>query len=140
MRFRSFWPITLWTLIIFVLSFTSGTSFPSADWMDWFKLDKWIHAFLYFILFLSGFIPIDTRGYSNVSVNFLLLTLYCLFIGVFTELIQAFFLSNRSGDIDDMVANSFGVVLAIVFVRFIFKKWPWKEANDGTVTRGDGTV
>ncbi|MCB9188953.1 MAG: VanZ family protein [Flavobacteriales bacterium] len=140
MRFRSFWPFVLWTVIILILSFTSGKSFPSSDWMDWFKLDKWVHAFLYFALFVFGFIPITSRQLGAMPAKTIILISYCLFIGVFTELIQAYCLVDRSGDIADMIANALGVIIGFVFVRIFYKNWPWKITNEGTVSSNEETV
>ncbi len=130
MRFRSFWLAISWSIVILVLSFMSGKSFPSSDWMDWFKLDKWIHAFLYFTLFLLLYVPIDTRRLSKHRQVVLACIGYCLFLGVFTEAVQAFILTDRSGDLPDLIANTMGVVFAIVLVRISRKKWPWKGVND----------
>lgn len=118
----------------------SGKSFPSADWMDWLKLDKWIHAFLYFVLFILIYLPTRVRETSRLPKFTGLGILYCLGIGAFTELIQAFFLKDRSGDIADMVANTFGVFMAIVLVRILTKKWPWKEVNEETVVLSEQTA
>lgn len=130
MRFRSFWPAIIWTVVILVLSFTSGKSFPSSDWMEWFKLDKWIHAFLYFSLFILLYIPINERDGSKRNQWVIFSVVYCLFLGMFTELVQAFVLTDRSGDIPDMVANTFGVLFGVISVRIITQNWPWKVTND----------
>ena len=133
MKLRSFWPAIIWTVIILLLSFMSGKSFPSASWMDWFKLDKWIHAFLYFTLFILGFLPLHHRDVKGKKANVVYLILFCFFLGVFTEVIQELFLEDRSGDLPDMVANSIGVFFGVILVRIRLKKWPWKGCNEGTV-------
>lgn len=130
MKFRSFWPAVFWSIAILVLSFMPGKSFPAVSWMDWLKLDKWIHAFLYFLLFLLIYIPVNERKKPNHQPIVIAGGLYCLFLGLFTEFIQGFFLSDRSGDLQDMAANAFGVVLAIVLVRLVHQKWPWKVVNE----------
>lgn len=130
MRFRSFWPAVFWSVAILVLSFMPGKSFPAVSWMDWLKLDKWIHAFLYFILFLLIYIPVNERKKQQHQVLIAVGCFYCFFLGLFTELVQGFFLTDRSGDLPDMVANVLGVVLAIGLVRLIQKKWPWNASNE----------
>lgn len=140
MQFRSLWPAILWSSTILVLSFMPGKSFPSVDWMDWFKVDKWIHAFLYFTLFILIYIPIRKRRSSKFSQFVKIGIAYCLLLGVFTELVQAFFLSDRSGDIADMVANMFGILVAIVLLRILTRKWPWKAVNEETVEMDEQTV
>ncbi|WP_258543234.1 VanZ family protein [Parvicella tangerina] len=130
MKFRSFWPAICWTLLILGLSFMPGKSFPSADWMDWFKLDKWVHAFLYAVLFTLLFIPIQERKMIGHARLVLLSVSFCLFLGLFTEIVQGVFLVDRSGDLPDMIANTLGVFLSVLFFRFKDKKWPWKVTNE----------
>ncbi|CAG5086201.1 hypothetical protein CRYO30217_03042 [Parvicella tangerina] len=107
-----------------------GKSFPSADWMDWFKLDKWVHAFLYAVLFTLLFIPIQERKMIGHARLVLLSVSFCLFLGLFTEIVQGVFLVDRSGDLPDMIANTLGVFLSVLFFRFKDKKWPWKVTNE----------
>lgn len=114
-----------------------GKSFPSADWMDWFKLDKWIHAFLYLSLFILGYIPLKERKGERYPAKIIFLLLYCLGLGAFTELIQELLLEDRSGDIPDLVANSTGVIFAVVLVRLFDKNWPWKPSIEETVSLGE---
>lgn len=130
MRLRSFWPAVLWSVVILVLSFTSGKSFPSADWMQWFKLDKWIHAFIYLVLYILIIFPLKESAFKRKSLAVYIAALYCLFLGLFTELVQAYLLVDRSGDVPDMVANAFGVVFGVISIRIITKKWPLNYVND----------
>jgi VanZ family protein len=76
------------------------------------------------------FFPIKGRKLSNASQKVFWSIGLCLFLGLFTELVQAFVLVDRSGDVPDMVANSFGVLLAVLTVRFFYKNWPWKVVNE----------
>lgn len=130
MRFRSFWPAVFWSVAILVLSFMPGNSFPAVSWMDWLKLDKWIHAFLYFILFLLIYIPVNEGKKQRHQLFVIVGCIYCLLLGLFTELFQEFFLPDRSGDLPDMIANAFGVVLAGFLIRLVHKKWPWNTSNE----------
>lgn len=139
MRLRSFWPSILWAILIIVLSTASGKSFPSADWMEWFKLDKWIHAFLYFVLFVLLYIPCVVRRNDLSLFIRLALILTPILLGVMLELIQTL-LPDRSGDIPDAVANTVGVLFGLIFIKMFFKKWPWENLTEGAVDPSDGTV
>ena len=125
MFFKNFWPALAWAIVIFLLCSAPGKSIPSTDWMRWFNLDKWIHAFFYFVLFLLLY-----RGYryeKNRATYFIVSFLICILYGIGIELIQAFFLPDRSGDVPDAVANSMGAIFAVIGLRIITKKWPWKS-------------
>lgn len=135
-RLKSYWPAVGWMIAIIYLSTTSSKSFPSSDWMDWFKLDKWIHALLYFVLFILSYLPYLNRkeGSKNAYWTF---ALAAVLLGVVLELVQAYVLVDRSGDVPDAIANTVGVILGFVFIRFTYKKWPWNLQNEGTVKLND---
>lgn len=126
MFFKHFWPAIVWAVVIFFLCSTPGKSFPSADWFRWIAFDKWVHAFLYFVLFGACYL-----GYRNLSGNikkyFFVSLFVCVFYGVGIELFQAFFLTDRSGDVPDAVANTMGSVFSILSIKIWFKNWPWER-------------
>jgi VanZ family protein len=125
MFLKNFWPAILWAIVIFILCSTPSKSIPSSDWLRWVNFDKWVHAFLYFVLFLACF-----WGYKNYKgdwkIYFFISFFTCITYGIGIELMQAFFLPDRSGDVPDAVANSMGSVFAILFIKIYFKKWPWQ--------------
>jgi glycopeptide antibiotics resistance protein len=123
MFLKNFWPAILWAIFIFFLCSTPGKSIPSADWMQWVNLDKWIHAFLYFVLFILMYF--GYRNTRNVSAMFWVSFICCVTYGVGIELFQAYFLTDRSGDIPDAVANAMGAVFGIFAVKIYWKQWPW---------------
>ncbi len=124
MFFKNFWPAIVWAIVIFLLCSAPGKSIPSADWMRWINVDKWVHAFLYFVLFLTCY-----NGYrkfaGNWKIYFILSFAICVAYGIGIELVQAFFLPDRSGDVPDAVANSMGSVFAVLAIRTWSKTWPW---------------
>lgn len=138
MRLKSLWPFFLWMALIIVLSTTSGKSFPSSDWMQWFKLDKWIHAFLYFVLFLLLYIPVR-NGKTRWDVKSWTVYILSPALGAGLELIQTL-IPDRSGDLPDAVANTVGVLIAVFLLRWKLKKWPWEDTVEGTVVSSDGTA
>jgi glycopeptide antibiotics resistance protein len=126
MFFKNFWPAILWAIVIFVLCSTPGKSIPSTDWLRWVNFDKWVHAFLYFVLFIACY-----WGFKNYNGNwrtyFIISLLVCVLYGIGIELLQAFFLIDRSGDIPDALANTMGSVFAVFGIRLWVKAWPWEK-------------
>ena len=127
MFFKNFWPAILWSIVIFILCSTPGKSFPSTDWMRWFNFDKWVHAFLYFVLLCLCYFGYRKYANKEWGTMFLVSLIFCVCYGVGIELFQAFFLPDRSGDAPDAVANSMGSVFAILSIRILFKSWPWQN-------------
>lgn len=126
MFFKNFWPAIVWAIVIFVLCSSPGKSFPSTDWLRWISFDKWVHAFLYFVLFSTCYY--GYHKYKNNQQSYFLITLaICVLYGVGIEVFQSLFLPDRSGDIPDAVANTMGSILAIFGIRIWFKRWPWQN-------------
>ena len=125
MIMKNFWPAILWAIVIFLLCSAPGKSIPSTDWLRWVNFDKWVHAFLYFVLFFLLFL--GYRKFSSIKLLFWLSFIFCVVYGVGIELIQAYFLPDRSGDVPDALANSMGAVFGVIGVKLYWKIWPWQS-------------
>lgn len=112
-------PALLWSGIIFFLCFLPGSAFPKEDWLDRIYFDKWVHAFLYFVLFfLIYYFPKK----KSISI-YIIATALCVAQGVLIEFIQSSTLvKNRSFDVYDIVANVVGVLLAWIAIRYFSNK------------------
>jgi len=106
-------PALLWSGIIFFLCFLPGNKLPKEDWLDKIEFDKIVHAALYFILFfLIKRIPENPTKTILFFAGFL-----CITQGILIEFVQgSSVIQNRSFDVYDIVANIFGVMLALIIV------------------------
>lgn len=131
MFLKNFWPAIAWAIVIFILCSTPGKSFPSTDWFRWVNFDKWVHAFLYFVLFSACYF--GYRKYDNHTKKYFYISLFvCVAYGIGIELFQGFFLVDRSGDVPDAVANSMGTIFAIIGIKIWLKVWPWEYNSHET--------
>lgn len=110
----------LWALLIFILCAIPGKDIPFAGIWDIFNLDKLIHATLFFIqaiLLVHGF---------NKQTQIILFTknpkifaaIICIIYGGDLELMQGAFFEDRTADVYDFIANSFGAVAG----TFVYQK------------------
>lgn len=106
----------LWAVIIFILCATPGQYIPSADWLELLSVDKFVHASIFFIL--TALLLLVAIKYQQTQATVLIYFLLCVSYGGLLEIMQATVLSNRSADWQDMVANTFGCVVALL----LFKK------------------
>src|SRR5687767_9907319 len=104
-----------WILIIFILCATPGDYIPSSDWMELLSVDKLIHAAMFFVLSALFFITAIKykQGLFVVVIYFILSVLY----GLSLELMQSTFFRNRSTDWKDVVANTLGCLIALMFLK-----------------------
>jgi hypothetical protein len=109
----------IWALIIFILCATPGQYIPSANWLDLLSVDKLVHAGIFFtqcfLLFAVVFKYNQPRGMLYVYL------FSAILYGVSLELMQAYVFSNRTADWKDIVANSFGCLIALFFLGRIRK-------------------
>ena len=111
-RYPRFFAAT-WAFIMLLLCATPGSLIPDADWMDLLSIDKLVHASMFFILCSLVF-------YASTHVaEIVWWALLSVFYGFLLEYFQANYFSDRSADWKDVIANSFGVLVAILTYRRI---------------------
>jgi VanZ family protein len=101
----------LWLLLITLLLCTPGTEFPKITWKDKIMLDKLIHAALFAILILTWcwFYSRKQKSAPDTKKLFIIITLLGFLYGIGTEIIQELFISFRSFEIPDIIADGVGV-------------------------------
>lgn len=113
----------LWALVIFALCSMPGSLIPTVSWLELLSFDKWVHAGVFFVL-LSLLQIAVTAHQQNKKFVYFYFTL-CVLYGGALEIMQATVFSERSADWLDMIANSFGCVIAFVLNtrinRLVFK-------------------
>jgi len=109
----------IWAAFIFTLCATPGHFIPSVSWLELLSFDKWVHATMFFILNSLLFLVVIKFIQSKqwLIIYFLLCVLY----GGLLEIMQAKCFSNRSADVLDFIANTFGCVVAALFFKKIEK-------------------
>ncbi|HVF81212.1 MAG TPA: VanZ family protein [Flavisolibacter sp.] len=107
----------IWILLISVLCFLPGSAFPKQDWLDEVSFDKWVHFGLFAVLlFLWRFHFPYSRPY-----HFILFGLSVVY-GFGVETIQHYFISNRSFDLYDVVADMAGSIAGLWFWARVYIK------------------
>ena len=111
-------PISLsviWVVFIFVLCATPGQYIPSADWLELLSFDKFVHACMFFILSSLLFLIAIKNKQSNSAIGIYFLG--CVLYGALLEVMQANYFSNRSSDWKDIVANTIGCIVGLLFLK-----------------------
>jgi VanZ family protein len=107
-----------WLIFISILFFLPGSALPKDDWLSKIYFDKWVHfGFFALLLFLWRFyFPGESKYHHH-----LLAFAFCY--GLSVELIQHFFIANRSFDVGDLIADMTGGVAGIwIWVKRYIKK------------------
>jgi Fe2+ transport system protein B len=106
-----------WLVASTVLFCLPGKVLPAAGWMDALKIDKWVHTGIFFLLFVLWSFALSLKVGKHLLWLFLALFSY----GCIIEWVQDRFIINRSFDIYDIVADTAGALIGLVFIRYIKK-------------------
>ncbi|MEN8702626.1 MAG: VanZ family protein [Polaribacter sp.] len=85
------------------------------------NIDKVYHSTAYFSLALAWLISFYKEKNTKIIIVFA-----CIFFGIIIEVIQSKFTNHRTGDSLDIIANSVGVLLALLFFNLVLKKKAYK--------------
>jgi VanZ family protein len=104
---RARWLAIAWTLLIFILCFLPGSEIPDVDIPF---IDKWMHLVLFGVF---SFLWLCSAPNNNI---FFLVSLFTItvFLGWLVEYIQGHYVSGRTQDNMDTIADAVGGLIGIV--------------------------
>lgn len=108
----SFSPAIFWFCICTWLFLLPGSELPDTDWMHKYQVDKLVHVFLLFWLCILFMLPLKNSP-SKKTWYFFIALLFIIY-GIVIEFIQRDYVPNRSFDIQDIFADTIGVIIALV--------------------------
>lgn len=113
------WKSIVWAIFILVLCGIPGNQINKVKFIDIPQMDKLVHFFLYYMFTLLLISENNTqKHHRKVTVNAILLAAtISLGYGVAIEILQKVLFINRGADIWDMIANTFGFLLAALSYR-----------------------
>jgi VanZ family protein len=118
-QINSFWPAIAGLIIATLLFCLPGKEFPDTGWLDQIHFDKVVHIGLFSMLIVLWCLPFRSRigDKQKLSRIYLLVVLAYIVYGIAIEFIQRDFISNRSFDLFDIVADTIGCILGWVIVQ-----------------------
>ena len=114
----------LWALLILILCGMPGKDIPHISFLELLSFDKFVHAGIFFVLVL-----LMVRGltlqitFSGIKNNAKLFSFgFCVIYGGSLEIMQGTIFQDRSADVFDFIANSFGATLGLLLYNSMEKK------------------
>jgi VanZ family protein len=113
----SFIPLICWFIISTILLTLPGSAFPQENWLGKIWFDKWVHIGMFAIMVWLGCWAThkkypDTRKLRTV---FMWIGLASLLYGIGMEFIQKYCITNRSFDEGDIVADTIGCTVGVLY-------------------------
>lgn len=113
----------VWALVILALCGMPGRDIPHISFLEILAFDKWVHAGIFFILALLMIRGFRLQKSSWVRKYAIAVTiLFCVLYGGALELMQAAVFVERSADVYDFIANSFGAIIGVSLYRKLADK------------------
>lgn len=114
----------LWALVILVLCGIPGHDLPHVSFLELLQFDKWVHAGIFFILgilLIRGFRLLRKASIFRHYPD--LMAVACgMGYGGLLEILQGTIFVDRSADLYDFIANTFGCVMAMIFYPPLSKR------------------
>jgi VanZ family protein len=114
-------PALTWLVVVTVLLCLPGSALPKENWFDKIWLDKWIHILLFLIMVYLWCQYISKPG-GKKSRYFRQIAIYFFIYGIVMELVQKFFIPNRSFDVKDVLADGLGCATGLLISIRAIKK------------------
>jgi VanZ family protein len=119
-----FVPAISWFIFSLILLCLPGSTIPKYPWLAVIYADKWIHIFLFGMLYYLFARPFFSSKLKKTQQKkwFLLILVGGIAYGIIMEFVQKYWIPNRSFEVWDIVADSCGCLLGYVYCVGRLKK------------------
>ncbi len=108
--------ITLAVIATIIIAILSLTAIPKINFgLELKSSDKILHVLAYFTLSTVWFLALQKKMSNLYSRLFLIFTL--IIYGIILEVLQGGITNYRTGDFYDVIANTIGVLLAVLLIN-----------------------
>jgi len=117
--FFQYWKTIVWLTIVFFLSTMTVPDVSSVPLVNIPHFDKIIHFSMYFILATLWMLDDFKKTKAFRMFNLIIIMIFSISYGLLMEVVQQIIVQDRTGDILDVLANTIGVIIAILIFRNI---------------------
>lgn len=123
MKITYFWKPLLWLAIICYALFIPAKDLPVKPFLNIPHFDKMVHFTLFFI-----FCVLLLKPFKRLQLKYYILSpLISLILGALLEFSQHSLSKTRSSDIHDFIANTAGIISAVVFYYLFVSNRKWEK-------------
>ena len=120
-----------WLLLITVLSLLSFPDDPDGG-LNIPHMDKAVHFIFYFVMAILGGLYLREASKKTISLpkGLIMSLLFAVIYGMIIEVIQSTLTDYRSGELEDILANSLGAIAGVLLLKYLFsgkRQQNWKH-------------
>lgn len=119
MKYLKFWKPICIALIILYGSLTSSDNLDKIEFLSIPNIDKVIHFLFYLSLSITFISSLYKSTHLKLVDQYLLTIIFSISYGLIMEVLQFYVTMNRTADILDVVANTFGCILGVVLFNYL---------------------
>lgn len=110
----------VWTFIVVIGSLSPRNNLPRVTWFSLLHFDKIVHLSFYFIMCILMYFSVMRELRVKWSWQKALITsaVTSISIGILMEILQTNLNTGRYFDIFDILANTVGVLIAVIAINF----------------------
>lgn|SRR5688572_23534295 len=121
-RIKSIWPGILWLILSTIAFSIPGSALPKNNWLSKIHFDKWVHVGIFSVMVVLWCLPLLHRPLQKPLPRLVIQIAVGFFgYGILIELMQHYFISNRSFDGGDIAADAIGCLIGFLFMRTQWK-------------------
>jgi len=117
--------------IVFILLSLPGSSFHTpSKWFGDFPIDKLVHVCLFGSLSFSFFVHFEKTNYKQLKTvrAKAIVLIFCIVYGIGMEFYQKYFVPTRGFEVNDMLADAVGAILALPLFNWMNNKFLKKHS------------
>jgi len=117
--------------IVFILLSLPGSSFHTpSKWFGDFSIDKLVHVCLFGSLSFSFFVHFEKMNYKQLKTvrAKAIVLIFCIVYGIGMEFYQKYFVPTRGFEVNDMLADAVGAILALPLFNWMNNKFLKKHS------------
>ena len=118
------WVVAEIVLVFILLSLPGNNFHTPSRWFGNFPIDKLVHVCLFGSLSFSFFVHFEktnNRQLKTVRAQALVL-IFCILYGIGMEFYQKYFVPSRGFEVNDMLADAAGAILALPLFNWFNNK------------------
>jgi VanZ family protein len=131
MSIKTFIWVVAEIVIVFILLSLPGSSFHTpSKWFGNFPIDKLVHVCLFGSLSFSFFIHFENTKYRQLKTvrAKAIVLIFCIVYGIGMEFYQKYFVPTRGFEVNDMLADAVGAILALPLFNWMNNKFLKKHS------------
>ena len=118
------WVIFEIAIVFILLSVPASNFHNESNWFGNFPIDKLVHVCLFGSLSLSILVHFEKLKFTKLKTvrAHAYVLIFCIIYGILMEYYQKYYVPSRGFDVNDMLADALGAILALPILYHLRKR------------------